>query len=237
MLDERGDIAPFGWAIACSGRQADRVDEDVHALVEWATREWTRHFPAERGYTLRIEPATDSTPGVRLVALRGDFRAEVAIECDHSATTIGAPTRTSTRSAIRAFGGARSEIVHHAHEWSQRAIARCRIIGSAAGIGTFISLAWLMIGVSDPIYVLGGMLLVVALLLTLMAGGTLGTWFGEYFARHRQAWARNRVARDVGIDADIRRWKAVSRKLAAQRSMLQRRRGQPFRVHPQALAS
>ena len=100
----------------------------------------------------------------------------------------------------------------------------------------FLSLAWLMIGVNNPIYMLGGMLLVVALLLALMAGSTLGTWVGERLAEAQRDRARRELDRNVAMNDDIRRWKAVSRQLSAQRTALAGHRRQPFRSEPSALA-
>lgn len=188
----------------------------------------------------------EATSGLRMTATRRDFVATATIECitpvrPASPHTDGAvPAKalpTMSRPSIRAFGEAHHEVVRAAHSWGERAIARARLVGATCGIGLFVSLAWLMIGVNDPIYVLGGMLLVVAMLLTLLAGGTLGTWMGERLAGHRCQRARAHLSRDVGLVDDVRRWRAVSRKLAAQRLALHRRRGQPFRADPQALAS
>jgi hypothetical protein len=134
------------------------------------------------------------------------------------------------------FGRAQSAVVRRAHDLGERLVHRGRLVGGAVGLGMFLSLAWLMIGVNNPVYFLGGMLLVVTLLLTLMAGGTLGTWVGERLAAYHRDRALREIDRSVAIHDDIRRWKAVSRQLSAQRAALAGHRRQPFRNEPSALA-
>jgi hypothetical protein len=225
MLDERGGISPFGWAVACPGRRPAQVEDEVHALVAWSASTWKRHFPAERGYQVTVEVPAGFAQGARMSASRGDFEASVSIE-------HGMPRSPGAVSAgsVRVFGRAQSTVVHRAHALGERLVQRSRVVGGAAGLGMFLSLAWLMIGVNNPIYMLGGMLLVVALLLALMAGGTLGTWVGERLAEAHRDRARRELDRNVAMHDDIRRWKAVSRQLAAQRSALVGHRRQPFRT-------
>lgn len=237
MLDERGSISPFGWAIACPGRRAGQVADEVQALVAWSEGAWRRHFPPERGYQLTAEPAgvpsgvpagvPSEAPaqGVRLQARRGDFAADLTIEL-HAARTP----------SVRMFGRAQSILLGQAHALGERLVQRARVVGGAAGLGMFLSLAWLMIGENNPAPMLGGMLLVVALLSALIGGSTLGGWVGERLADHHCDRARRERERDVGVRDDLRRWKAVSRQLTAQRSTLAGHRGQPFRSEPSALA-
>jgi hypothetical protein len=232
MLDERGGILPFGWAVACAGRKPSQVEDEVQALVAWSAGTWKRHFPVERGYRVTVEPTAGITQGVRMSVRRGDFEASLSIE-------HGLPARPGAASAIpsvRMFGNAQSVVARHAHELGERLVQRSRIAGGAVGLGLFLALAWLMIGVNNPIYMLGGMLLVVALLLALMAGGTLGTWVGERLAGYHRDRARRALDRNVAIADDIRRWKAVSRQLSAQRNALAGHRRLPFRSEPSELA-
>ncbi len=241
MLDERGGISPFGWAVAWAGREPSQLGDDVRSLVETSATTCRRYFPPERGYQVSIdeldpEATAGTTQGVQMSVWRGDFRARVAIERTAGSEAGGATARRSPP-AIRVYGSARSEALHRAHALGERLVRSGRVLGWTAGTGLFLCLAWLMIGVHDPIYVLGGMLLVVALLLTLMAGGTLGGLVGERLA----ALHRGRTHRNVGSDEalldDMRRWKGLSRQLTTQRSMLVGRRAQPFRREPGRLAS
>ena len=224
MLDERGSISPFGWVVACPGRRPAQVEDEVQALVQWSASAWKRHFPVERGYQVTVEAPAGFAQGARMSASRGDFEASVAIE--HGSRSPGAVSAPS----VRVFGRAQSTVVRRAHELGERWVQRSRVMGGAAGLCMFLSLAWLMIGVNNPVYMLGGMLLVVALLLALMAGGTLGTWVGEQLAEAHRDRARRQLDRNVAMHDDIRRWKAVSRQLVAQRNALVGHRRQPFRT-------
>lgn len=228
MLDERGSILPFGWAVACAGRRAAQVEDEVQALVAWSAGTWKRHFPPERGYQVTVESPAGVARGVRLSVSRGDFQACLAIE-------QALPRRDGAVSAtpsVRMFGQAQSVVAQRAHALGERLVQRGRLVGGAVGLGLFGCLAWLMIGVNNPVYMLGGMLLVVALLLAPMAGGALGAWVGERLAAYHRDRARRMLDGNVAIPDDIRRWKAVSRQLSAQRSALAGHRGQPFRSEP-----
>lgn len=230
MLDERGSISPFGWMITCAGRSPSQVQDDVLALAERSARALARHFPPEYGYRVEVDHPR-SAAAAHMRVLRGDFRADAAIEHD---LRPGAGRGESA--AVRMFGRAQCESVHRAHVRGERLVARARVIGWGSGVAVFLSLAWLMIGVRDPVYVLGGMLLVVALLSSVMAGGTLGAWLGERLAALHRERALHRALADEAMRDDIRRWKAVSRQLSAQRALLLGSRQQPFRTEPSVLA-
>lgn len=227
MLDERGGISPFGWMVTCAGRSPSQVRDEVRQIAEASARAWARHFPAEQGYRVDIE-LPDRASAAHMVVRRGDFEAHVSVE---HALDDGASS-----AAVRMFGRAECETVRHAYDLGERVVARARAVGWGGGITVFLCLAWLMIGVRDPIFVLGGMLLVVALLLTVMAGGTLGAWFGERVAELHRGRARRQVHANEGLSDDIRRWKAVSRQLHAQRALLLGSRRQPFRTEPRIAA-
>lgn len=231
MLDERGGISPFGWAVACAGRRPGQLADEVQALVGWSASAWKRHFPPERGYRVTVESPAGVAQGVRMSVSRGDFEARLCIE---QSLPPGRGAGSATPS-VRMFGQAQSIVARRAHDLGERLVQRGRVAGGAAGLGTFLALAWLMIGVNNPIYMLGGMLLVVALLLSLMAGGTLGTWVGERLAEVHRDRARRELDRNVAMHDDIRRWKAVSRQLSAQRTALAGHRRQPFRNEPSEL--
>ncbi len=227
MLDERGEIAPFGWALACTGRKPNQVGEDVRALVQWSANTCRRYFPPEQGYQVDVESPAGAAHGVRMTVTRGDFRAAVAIEkgIEPRALTHNSPADLS----VRMFGRAYSEAMCRAHRLGERIVLRCRAAGWAGGTSVFLSLAWLMIGVRDPVYVLGGMLLVVALLMTLLGGGTLGTWVGERVASLHRGRTLRSTNHDDALRDDIRRWKALTRQFTAQRNALTGVRQLPFR--------
>lgn len=234
MLDERGDIPPFGWAIACVGRRPTQVGDDVQALVAWSASAWKRHFPLESGYRVTVESPAGTAQGVRMSVQRGEFEALVAIEHGLEPRVRGGESATP---AVRMFGRAQAHGVRHAQALGPRLIARGRLFGGTVGLGLFLALAWLMIGVNNPIYMLGGMLLMVALMMALMAGSSLGAWVGERLAAGHLDRAIRALERNVAMHDDLRRWKAVSRQLAAQRAALVGHRRQPFRSEPSVLAS
>lgn len=233
MRDERGGIPSFGWAVGCAGRGKSRVEDEVQALVAWSASTWKRSFPAERGYRVVVEAPAGSAQGVRMSVRRGDFEANVAIEHVREEKR-GAG---SAASSVRMFGRAQANAVCEARTVGERLVQRGRLLGGAAGLSLFLLLAILMIGVHNPVYMLGGMLLIVALLMVLTAGSTLGAWVGERLAAHRLDRVLRALERDEGMRDDIRRWKAVSRQLSAQRAVLAGNRRLPFRTEPSALAS
>lgn len=247
MLDDRGELSPFGWAVIVAGRPREQTARSVEQLAQWSESTWLQHFPADRGYRTSTRDLSGSTRGVQLTVHRGDFRAEATVEhdaLDHvpspsSASHPPGQSRTEgTRNAsVRVFGRARFRPMNDADDRAERATRLGRITGSSLGLAVFFTLAWLMIGVNDPIYVLGGMLLVVALVMALTAGALLGAWAGEQLGASYRRRARRHVEGSPGFDSDARRWKAVSRQLLAQRSTLCARRAQPFRSEPSSLAS
>jgi len=230
MLDEPAGISPFGWAIATGGRGLVQLQDEVRALGTWSAAAWARHFPAEQGYQVDVARSASDAQVLHLTVRRGEFHAEASLEHDLPAGAEG-----SSRS-VRMFGRARFEAVDRARARGQRMIARSRAMGWAGGLAVFLSLAWLMVGVRDPIYVLGGMLLVVALLVTVIAGGSVGAWVGERLAALQHERARRQVEADPATPDDLRRWKAVARQLGAQRAALLSSRRQPFRSEPRAIA-
>ena len=170
-----------------------------------------------------------------MTARRGDFHAEATVE--HDPPAAGARSAASRGPSVRAFGRAHFLPIAEAALRGERATRLGRIAGGAGGLSIFLTLAWLMIGVNDPIYVLGGMLLVVTLVMTLMAGVLLGGFLGERVGVSGSLRARRDVEQAPGFGDDLRRWKAMSRQLLAQRAAFAARRGQPFRSEPTGLAS
>ncbi len=231
MLDERGGISPFGWAISYGGRGPGQLRDDVHHVEDWSIGAWTRHFPRERGYEIDVERSASNAQGLVLTVRRGEFNAQASLQHDVREHDGG---RSSA--SVRMFGRAEFDVISRARTDGERMVARSRAVGWGGGFAMFLSLAWLMVGVRDPVYVLGGMLLVVALLMTVMAGGTLGAWFGERLAQRAHERAQRQIDADPGLGDDIRRWKAVAKQLASQRSVLLGTRHQPFRSEPRAMA-
>lgn len=200
-------------------------------MVEWAAQTWALYFPAERGYVVSVDSPAGPSNGVQLVVRRGDFRAQVAVE-----NILDPGRRADGALAVRMFGRAVSGALAEAEKAGAAAIQRGRVLGLTTGATVFVALCWFCIGVHNPAYVLGGLLLVVAGLMCMMAFGTIGAWLGEVAAERVNARARADIGGDGGLQDDLRRWRALVRQLGAQRAAIagQLSASTPFRALPAA---
>jgi hypothetical protein len=222
----RGGTSPFGWAATCAGRRPVELQSDLRALSVSLERAWSHHFPRERGYVTRVD-AFDPARGITsLVASRGDFDARLTLE--HGADDAVRDPDRGLR--IRVYGRAASLAITHAEEIAERRVARGRAIGAVLGLLPFVGLAWLSVGVANPIFVLGGLLMVVALVTSVFVGATIGASLGERFGEAARRRAREAAARDPGVEHDLRRWKSLTRVLMSERAaFVGGRAQQPFR--------
>lgn len=224
------DFAPFGWSVGCVGRKAAQVREEVRGIVEQAIAQWQTYFPRERGYRVAAESPAGPSNGVRLLVQRGDFRASMSIE-----SILDPKRKSDDQWAVRVYGRAESTALATTERDGHQVVQRSRTSGVIAGLGLFLSFCWLAIGVHDPVFWLGGLLMVVAALLTTTVGGALGTWVGERLAERRRHRALTGVCSDPGLEMDLKRWRALTRQLVGQRNALMGRMGSaPFRELPQA---
>jgi hypothetical protein len=230
MLEDRQGFAPFGWSVGCGGQRPAAVREEVRSTVDWATRRFTSYFPSDAGYEVCAHSPAGASNGVQLQVRRGDFRATVGIEA------ILDPHRKSPdERAIRMFGRAGSEALEAAERDGHRLVQRFRVAGVGLGVVVFCAALWLSFGAHSPIYVLGGLLMVVSALLTTTLGASFGAWIGERVAEQSRTRARALTAVDPRFQGDLRRWRALSRQLANQRQALTGRIGvAPFRALPPA---
>ena len=226
MLDDRHGFAPFGWSVGCGGQKPAAVRDEVRSTVDWATRRFMSYFPSDGGYEVRASSPAGASNGVQLQVRRGDFRATVAIEA------ILNPNRKSPdERAIRMFGRAGSEALEAAERDGHRLVQRFRTVGVGLGFVLFCAALWLSVGAHSPVYLLGGLLMVVSALLTTTMGASFGAWVGERVADKVRARAREVAAIDPRFQGDLRRWRALSRQLANQRQALTGRVGAaPFRA-------
>lgn len=229
MRFERGEAGPFGWVVHPRGRKPGQIRDDIRTLVRWSADRWGSYFPRERGYAVTVNLAESdeaeslAAQPLRLCADRGDFHAEVTVEVPD----VG---------HVRMYGRATSSHMLVAELQARRYVKIGRALGALAGFGVFGTLAWFSVGVVDPIFVLGGLLMVVALVVSLTAGAALGSWFGDRFADRARRRAAQMVEADPGIEADLRRWKSLVRQLVAQRTVLRGGdRQQPFRREAEAV--
>jgi hypothetical protein len=197
-------------------------------MVEWAAETWALYFPRERGYEIAVESPAGPSNGVQLAVRRGDFRANVALEC------ILDPGRKAPGTlAIRMFGRAASDAVVAAERASNRLVQRGRSVGIGMGLGSFASLGWLALGTHAGALVITGLLIVVAGLMSTTALATAGAWIGERIGDSGRERARALSAGDPRLHDDLRRWRALVRQLSTQRSVLASQLGRtPFRSLP-----
>lgn len=205
----------FGWTIPVSGESPRAAGRHVEGL-------WGEFFPQQSGYSVT---RTHVPGGFRLRVLRGDFLGEVEIRVP--------PRERGVR--LRLHGWACSQRLSAAERSAARASERLRTLGSVVGV------AGLMAGLSqmfvhppnfdvDLLFLLGGLLVVVILVIALATGGNLGAWLGEHVAAGIWGRALAKVEDDAGLREDLQRWRALVKNLAHYRDALANAtRRQPFR--------
>lgn len=210
----------FGWAVSVPrdrgpGREVEAAAQHVESL-------WGSCFPARSGYAVRraILPGA----GLRLEVCRGDFRGEIEV------------SRAHPRAHLKVHGHAGSQRLTLAQTRAHRAIERLRIGGAALGCAALCT--WMMqLFVHPPgftvdmMFLLGGLLVVVILIIALATGANLGAWLGEQVAAAEWGRALAQVEGDPGLRADLQRWRGLVRSLSLYREALASagRRG-PFRA-------
>lgn len=222
------DFSSFGWSVGCGGRKEGQVRDDVRSLVDDITARWRSVFPREQGYEVSVSSPAGPSNGAQLEVRRGDFRARVSVE------SILDPNRKSHEElAIRMYGRAESLRLTSLDRDAHQLTTRCRIVGVSLGLVAFFASAWVAFGVAAPIYVLGGLLMVVlALLVT-----TLGSSIGAFVAERLTDGARGRTVAEsvqsLQFQEGLRRWRALSRQFAAEKQALTGQVGHtPFRALP-----
>lgn len=217
------DATPFGWSVACAGLKPNQVRDEVRGLVERATEIFASYFPAESGYQVEAVSPAGPSNGVQLAVRRGDFHAQVAIE----------HLRDGARKAmaVRMCGRAESKAMVEAERSIDTLVARGRALGVAGGLVVFAALCWWSIGVRNPAYFLGGLLMVVAGLICTTALATVGAWIGERLGERARGRALAESSADPRLHDDHKRWRALVRVLSAQRMAIAGQvGGGPFRA-------
>ena len=205
----------FGWTTSCPADGLAVSLRHVEAL-------WAAYFPAQAGYTLSRRELAD---GLRLVAVRGDFHAEVEVA---GGQRRGAPK-------LRLCGAAGSQRVAATERAASSAVERLRLVGSALGIAFVLFICSQLLVTPprfmvDALFVLGGLLMVVMLVVLVMTGAGLGGWVGEQLVAVRWASTLAALEQDADLRADLQRWRALVRSLAQHRDALAGGlRGLPFR--------
>ena len=136
--------------------------------------------------------------------------------------------------AVRMYGRAQSGALIGAESEALRVVRRSRAVGHASGVAVLVPLFWAAIGMHDPVFVLGGLCLLVVALVSVTASGTAGTWIGEHLAAKVRSRAADKHQRDPGIKTDLRRWRALTRRLQEGRLAITGHGSMPFRSLPAA---
>lgn len=227
MMEVARDVA---WAVTRTGCIRAQIVGDFESLAREVERTWASLFPRRLGYVTRteiIEAAPDAAPraaprfgqAVRLHVRRGDFEGHVELCCDW---------KRCDAVLIRALASARSQRLTAAQAAGERVIRRARVIATSIGGVIGAGFCWLAAGVQMP--VVGGLMLSVITASLLIGGGNLGARVGEGMAARRRQLAAREVDQDVGVQADLRRWNSLNRKLRSHRRALARGlQGGPFR--------
>lgn len=216
-MDRRGQ--GFGWTVPCAKARAGElsaVSRNVEGL-------WGAFFPDSAGYSVeRVERAE----GLALRVVRGDFRGEIEVS-----------RQPRERGALLKFHGhAGSQRLAAAEVRAARAIDRLRTGGSVTGALALFS--WMtQMFVHPPrfnvdlMFLLGGLLVVVILVIALATGANLGAWLGEQVAAAGWGRALAEAEHDTQLREDLQRWRALVRNLAQLRDALAADgRRSPFRA-------
>jgi hypothetical protein len=208
-------FAPFGW-LETVGGGSHEVRAEIGRLACSTEALWRAQFPLHQGYHVESESSDDA---IDLGAARGDFRALVAIRTDWD-----------ERTAVRMFGGAACASVAAAEKRAARFAPRALAVGVVLGLGVFLTSCWLVVGEQEPVFPLSGMLMVVLLVFSLFAGGSLGARLGERMAARHVARARRAAASDQSLQDDLERFAGLARVLTQKRAAFgSMHRRQPFR--------
>lgn len=228
LLEQCRDSASFAWTVGRAGHKPDQVRDEVRATVQHAVRLWRSTFPAELGYEVSIVSPAGLSNGVVLKAGRGDFRASVSVE------SILDPNRKSPADqAVRMFGRAQSEQLTRLDRRGPLAVQNCRRAGLSLGAAGFVAALWMCVGTQPSVVVLGGLMLAVTALAATTLGSSLGGYIGEVVLNGERLRALSRRASDRALHEDMRRWRGLTRNLAAQRRALtDKTTAAPFRALP-----
>ena len=205
----------FGWTTPCPTDGLAVSLRHVDALG-------AAYFPAHAGYALDRRELPD---GLRLVAIRGDFHAEVEVA---GGTRRGAPK-------LRLCGTAGSRRVAATERAASSVVERLRLLGSGLGIAFVVFICSRLLNTPthfmvDALFVLGGLLMVVMLMVLVLTGAGLGGWVGEQLVAGRWASTLAALEQDADLRGDLQRWRALVRSLAQHRDALAGGlRGLPFR--------
>jgi hypothetical protein len=201
----------------------------MRSIIDQATQVVSAHFPKDRGYSVTVESPAGPSNGVQLAVRRGDFQALLKVE-----RALDRRSRAGHREwSVRMFGRAGSCNLARAESAAHDLVQLGRQVGIGAGLVGFIALCAMTIGVSLPMFWLGGLLLVVVGLLVTTLGGSMGAWLGEQLAAGRRLRAHTDAKANPALDMDSKRWRALVRQLSSQKhALMGRQTSDAFRALP-----
>ncbi len=212
-------VAPFGWLVAQPGGNLAELEARMERLRGELERTIRCVFEPAAGF--RVQARCDGDDWTATVN-RHDFVAQLNVAVERT-------THGNIR-AVRVYGTGGSGRLPVLTVMASRIQQRFKRGGIVGGVLMFGALGWLSIGVYNPVFVLGGLLMVVVMLMTVVGGAGIGGWLADRVVEARLARLRAEVASDPQFQADLKRWRALARQLSPLRASLSgHRRHQPFR--------
>ncbi|MEZ4382375.1 MAG: hypothetical protein R3A79_13575 [Nannocystaceae bacterium] len=210
----------FGWSLPLRGRAPEEIARELDGIRRQVDGLIDVYFPAADGYVRTAAEAGThgGFEGLGVVIDRGDFRAELAFECV-SPRDPGAPAW------VRLCGRSESRALVRARNLGLGAGETLRWVMGAVGLGVFAAMLSLLLIVPphfsvETLFVLGGLLMVVVAVLTLVSAVSVGAWLGERVAELLMSRATRQIAGDPGLAKDFLRWRSLTRQMMAKRSLL-----------------
>ncbi len=223
----------FGWSLPLRGRAPDEIARELNGVSRQVEGLVEVYFPESEGYVRgRVDAVTASArggfPELRLSVARGDFRAELAFEC------LG-PREPGAPAWVRLCGRSESRALLRARHHGLAASDLLRwVMGGVGILGFAVMLSFLLVIPPhfsvETLFVLGGLLMVVVAVLTVVSAVSIGAWLGEQIATGLESRAQRQVQADEELRQDFLRWRSLARQMMAKRGLLAGDlRRQPFR--------
>ncbi len=223
----------FGWSLPLRGRAPDEIARELTGVSRQVEGLVEVYFPESEGYMRsRVEagatPARGEFPELRVMVERGDFRAEIAFEC------VG-PREPGAPAWVRLCGHSESRALLRARDLGLGAEELLRWLMGGVGIVAFAVMLSLLLVIPphfsvETLFVLGGLLMVVVAVLTVVSAVSIGAWLGGQIAGGLEARAQRQAEGDEELRQDFLRWRSLSRQMMAKRGLLAGDlRRQPFR--------
>lgn len=224
---DRHLTVPFGWSVTHPGGTEIELEARVERLRNELEHALERVFEPAAGFQVNARAQGD---GWSATVTREDFRGELTVAVDR--------TDRGRIRAVRVFGTGGSVRLPGLTAGADRLQRMCRTGGTVFGALVFGLLCWLSIGVYNPAFVLGGLLMAVVMIMTLVGGANIGGWIAERITQRRIKRLELGAVADAAFQGDLKRWRALSRQLGTLRASLTgKRRHQPFREDAGGLTS